>query len=168
MERTNFGLMECPIARSLGNVGERWSFLVLRDAFQGLKRFDEFQRSLSIAPNILSRQLKILTENGLLETQRYSSHANRFEYVLTQKGRDFFPVIAAMMAWSNKYLAPEGTALELADRTTGEIFRPRVVNDHGVPVSLDNVVVVPGPAASDFMLQRLGSVSALKPEGTLP
>lgn len=156
--------MECPIARSLGCVGERWSFLILRDAFQGLTKFEEFRKSLSIASNILSRQLKLLTESGMLEMRHYSSHPNRVDYVLTEKGRDFFPVIAAMMAWSNKHMSPNGASLEMADRRTGRIFRPRVVNSRGRDVSIDNVVVVPGRAASRFMLKRLSStVKAMKP-----
>lgn len=162
-QRTEFKSMECPIARSLGSVGERWSFLILRDAFQGLTKFDEFRKSIPIATNVLSRQLKMLTESGMLETRHYSDHANRVDYVLTDKGQDFFPVIAAMMAWSNKHLSPKGPSLEMADRSTGRVFRPRVVNNHGETVSLDNVVVVPGPAASRTMIKRLrSSVKALR------
>jgi DNA-binding HxlR family transcriptional regulator len=162
-QRTKFKTMECPIARSLGSVGERWSFLILRDAFLGMTRFDEFRKSIPIATNVLSRQLKMLTESGMLETRHYSDHPNRVDYVLTEKGRDFFPVIAAMMAWSNKHLALKGPALEMAERSNGKVFRPRVVNGHGETVSLDNVVIVPGPAASRAMHKHLrSSVKALR------
>src|SRR3546814_9216212 len=89
MQRTNLGNMQCPIARSLDRVGEWWSILILRDAFAGLTRFDQFQKSLGIAPNMLSRRLNGLVESGLLERRRYNERPPRDEYVLTEVGRDF-------------------------------------------------------------------------------
>ncbi len=77
MQRKSFGDLQCPIARSLERVGEWWSILILRDAFHGLKRFDEFQKNLDIAPNMLTRRLHALVESGLLEKQRYSEHPPR-------------------------------------------------------------------------------------------
>jgi DNA-binding HxlR family transcriptional regulator len=77
MQHKSFSTLQCPIARSLERVGERWSILILRDAFQGLTRFDQFQTSLGIAPNILARRLKSLVEAGLLERRRYSAHPPR-------------------------------------------------------------------------------------------
>ena len=99
MRRKTFGNMQCPIARSLERVGEWWSILILRDAFHGLSRFDEFQENLGIAPNMLARRLKSLVEAGLLERRRYSERPPRHEYVLTQAGRDFRPVLWALLAW---------------------------------------------------------------------
>src|SRR5436305_9679729 len=101
MRRKSFGHMQCPIARSLERVGEWWSILILRDAFYGLTRFDEFQKSLEIAPNILTRRLNALVEAGLLERRRYSERPPRYEYLLTERGRDFRPVMQAMLAWGN-------------------------------------------------------------------
>src|SRR3954470_13455385 len=83
MQRKSFGSMACPIARSLERVGEWWSILILRDAFRGLTRFDQFQKSLDIAPNMLTRRLATLVESGLLERRVYSEHPPRHEYVLT-------------------------------------------------------------------------------------
>ena len=80
MKRTCFGAMSCPIARGLERVGEWWSILILRDAFAGLTRFDEFQKSLGIAPNMLTRRLTALVEAGMLERHRYSEHPPRDEY----------------------------------------------------------------------------------------
>src|SRR5579863_1673108 len=85
MQRKSFGNLQCPIARSLERVGEWWSILILRDAVYGLKRFDEFQKSLEIAPNMLTRRLNGLVKDGLLERQRYSDKPPRYEYVLTEK-----------------------------------------------------------------------------------
>src|ERR1700756_3410362 len=92
MHRKSFGNMQCPIARSLERVGEWWSILILRDAFHGLTRFDQFQRSLDIAPNMLTRRLNALVESGLLERRRYSERPPRDEYGPTQRGPDFPPV----------------------------------------------------------------------------
>src|SRR4030081_3552621 len=103
MQRKSFGSMTCPIARSLERVGEWWSILILRDAFAGLTRFDQFQTSLDIAPNMLTRRLKSLIEPGLLERSRYSEHPPRYEYLLTDKGRDFRPVVVALYAWGSKH-----------------------------------------------------------------
>ena len=119
MRRKSFGNMQCPIARSLERVGEWWSILILRDASLGLTRFDEFQESLGIAPNILTRRLKVLVEAGLLERRRYSERPPRDEYVLTQAGREFRPVLWALLAWGNKHFAPEGASVVIVDSKTG-------------------------------------------------
>ncbi len=87
MQRKSFGNMPCPIARSLERVGEWWSILILRDALHGFTRFDEFQKSLGIAPNMLTRRLNALVEAGLLERRRYSEHPPRDEYLPTARGR---------------------------------------------------------------------------------
>src|SRR5208283_2554443 len=103
--------MECPIARSLERVGEWWSIMILRDAFLGVTRFDEFEKSLGIAPNMLTRRLNTLVESGLLERRRYTTRPPRNEYVLTERGRDFRPVLWALIAWGNKHFAPEGPSV---------------------------------------------------------
>src|SRR3984957_10680219 len=119
MQRKSFGNMQCPIARSLERVGEWWSILILRDAFQGLTRFDQFEKSLEIAPNMLTKRLNALVDSGLLERRQYSERPPRHEYVLTELGRDFRPVLWTLLAWGNKHFAPEGTAVQLVDSETG-------------------------------------------------
>src|SRR5262245_22259150 len=103
MQRKSFANMQCPIARGLERVGEWWNILILRDALRGLTRFDQFQKSLKIAPNTLTRRLNGLIEAGLLKRRRYSARPPRFEYLLTARGRDFQPVIMAMFAWGAKH-----------------------------------------------------------------
>lgn len=93
----------CPIARSLAFVGDAWSMLILRDAHAGLTRFDQFRKSLGIAPTILTRRLATLTEEGLLEKRRYSERPPREEYLLTAAGHDFLPVLFMIGAWGRKY-----------------------------------------------------------------
>ena len=156
MERKSFSRMQCPIARSLERVGEWWSILILRDAFQGLTRFDQFQKSLDIAPNMLARRLTSLVEAGLVERRRYSEHPPRDEYVLTGRGRDFRPVILALYAWGNKHFAPEGASVVLVDARTGKRADPVLV-DRPTGRALDDVryEFVAGPAASARTRQRL-------------
>src|ERR1700738_3855924 len=128
MQRKSFGTMQCPIARSLERVGEWWSILILRDALHGLTRFDEFQKSLDIAPSILTRRLAALVEGGLLERHRYSEHPPRDEYRLTERGRDFRPVLLALLAWGNRHFAPEGPSVMLVDAKTGAPVDPVMVD----------------------------------------
>src|ERR1700730_16563056 len=109
---------ECPTARTVESVGEWWSILILRDAFQGCTRFDEFQRSLGIARHTRARLSRHRPEQGLFERRLYHKKPKRYEYVLTQKGRDFFPVVVAMFAWGNKHLSADGEALLMADRAS--------------------------------------------------
>jgi DNA-binding HxlR family transcriptional regulator len=128
VQRKSFGSMTCPIARSLERVGEWWSILILRDAFRGLTRFDQFQKSLDIAPNMLTRRLNALVESGLLERHAYSEHPPRYEYVLTERGRDFRPVLWALLAWGNRHFAPEGPSVVVIDTETGEAADPVLVD----------------------------------------
>src|SRR5580704_2467942 len=118
MQKTSFVEMDCAIARSLGRVGEWWSILILRDAVAGMTRFDEFQKSLKIAPNILTRRLSALVDGGLLERRRYSEKPPRDEYLLTERGRDFRPVIMSLHAWGSHHFSPEGPVTLLTDVKT--------------------------------------------------
>ena len=158
MQRKNFGRMSCPIARSLERVGEWWSILILRDALHGLTRFDQFQKSLGIAPNMLTRRLSALVEAGLLERRRYSERPPRDEYVLTARGRDFRPVLVALLAWGNKHFAPEGPSVLLVDRNTGAAVEPILVDRRtGQPIKEPEYAFAPGPAASERIQRRYAS-----------
>jgi DNA-binding HxlR family transcriptional regulator len=128
MQRTSFSNMTCPIARSLERVGEWWSILILRDALRGTTHFDEFQKSLGIAPNMLTRRLNALVDAGLLERRPYSEHPPRYEYVLTPRGRDFRSVLIALLAWGNRHFAPEGASVQLVDVRTGDPAEPILVD----------------------------------------
>jgi DNA-binding HxlR family transcriptional regulator len=157
-------LTECPAASALETVGEWWSILILRDAFQGMTRFDEFQKSLGIAPNILSRRLTHLVTTGMLTRRCYSARPPRYEYLLTLKGRDFFPVVVALFTWGNKHLAPKGEALTLADRQDARPLDPVLVDATRLtPITPANTVLVPGPRASHGMRKRLASLKAMNP-----
>ncbi|MCG2625048.1 helix-turn-helix transcriptional regulator [Bradyrhizobium sp. WYCCWR 13023] len=158
-------IQECPVGRAVETVGEWWSILILRDALQGSTRFDEFERNLGIAPNILSRRLAHLTKTGMFVRRRYQERPPRCEYVLTDKARDFFPVIATLLAWGNKHLAPKGESILLADRNDLRPLDPVVVDAaERQPITLANAVVVAGPAASRLMRRRLTLLKAMNPD----
>src|SRR5262249_57016647 len=145
MRRKSFQKMHCPIARSLERVGEWWSILILRDALHGFRRFDEFQNSLGIAPNTLTRRLNDLVEAGLLERRRYNEHPPRYEYLPTTRTRDFAPVLIALLAWGNKHFAPEGASVLLVDATTGETADPILVDRiSGRPIAQPEYKFAPG------------------------
>jgi DNA-binding HxlR family transcriptional regulator len=128
MQRKSFSDMQCPIARGLEHVGEWWSILILRDAFRGLTRFDAFSESLGIAPNMLTRRLNALVEAGLLERRRYNERPPRDEYILTERGRDFRPVMLAMLAFGNKHFPPDDRTVRIVNAATGQPVDPVLVD----------------------------------------
>jgi DNA-binding HxlR family transcriptional regulator len=148
MRRKSYRKMTCPIARSLERVGEWWSMLIMRDALHGMRRFDEFSTSLGIAPNMLARRLKALVGAGLLERRRYNAHPPRFEYVPTARGRDFRPVLVALVAWGNRHFAPEGASVILVNRRTGTAVDPILTDPStGRPLDEPNYAFAAGPTA---------------------
>lgn len=112
----------CSIARTLEVVGERWSLLILRDAFLGVSRFEHFQERLGIAPNILAKRLRALTDAGILERTVYQERPTRHAYILTPPGKDLFPVIRGLMRWGDANLAPDGAPVVLRHATCGEVL----------------------------------------------
>ncbi len=123
----NISAATCPIARSVAFVGDAWSLLILRDANLGFTRFDEFRKSLNIAPTILTRRLATLTEEGLLEKRRYSERPPREEYLLTAAGRDFLPVLFMIGAWGRQYRGG-GKLTRFVDAETGKEIQPVAVD----------------------------------------
>jgi DNA-binding HxlR family transcriptional regulator len=157
MRHTSFETMQCPIARSLDRVGEWWSILILRDAFLGATRFEQFEKSLQIAPTSLTRRLNALVEAGMLERHRYSERPPRDEYLLTERGRDFRPVLWALLAWGNRHFAPEGPSVVIVDKETGAIAEPILVDRTTLrPMTEATFRSAPGPAATEETYQRHG------------
>jgi DNA-binding HxlR family transcriptional regulator len=118
----------CSVARTLEVVGERWTLLILRDAFSGVRRFDDFQRSLGIARNVLNTRLQRLVDAGVLERHRYQERPERFEYRLTEMGLDLWPPLVALMGFGDRHLAGEdGPPVRLEHRGCGG-----PVSDRGV------------------------------------
>src|SRR3954465_15849807 len=105
MKRTSFSNWPCSIRRTTDLPGDAWTPLVLREAFYGIRRFDEFQQALGIARNTLTDRLRRLVDEGLFEKRLYQAEPRRYDYGLTEKGREFFGVLAAMTAWGDRWLA---------------------------------------------------------------
>ncbi|QJQ18905.1 helix-turn-helix transcriptional regulator [Pseudomonas sp. SK] len=111
----------CPVARALAVLGDRWALMILRDAFDGLRRFSEFQKNLGLAKNILASRLKLLVESGLLTLQPASDGSAYKEYVLTEKGRSVFPVVVGLRQWGERFLFEPGEARSaLVEGVTGQ------------------------------------------------
>jgi DNA-binding HxlR family transcriptional regulator len=160
MTRRAFDPGQCPVGRTLERVGDTWSLMILRDALQGLSKFDQFEKSLGIAPNILAQRLTALVQAGFLERRPYQARPVRHEYLLTDLGRDFAPVLTALMAFGNRHFAAEGIASFLADALTGEAADPILVDRNtGRPID-ERYVYTAGPAAGPDVLARVAQVQA--------
>ena len=149
MQRKSFADMECNIARSVEEVGDSWSLMILRNALLGAKRFQDFEAQLDAPPTTLARRLQALTARGFFVRREYAAHPPREEYELTAKGLDFLPVLLSLAAWGGRWLSPGGAPLELVHPETGAPIRPSLV-DAGTGQELlpGQVGVQPGPGAS--------------------
>ncbi|MGH2584181.1 MAG: winged helix-turn-helix transcriptional regulator [Dehalococcoidia bacterium] len=107
MRGVSLSTLHCSIARTLDVVGERWTLLVLRDAFNGVRRFEHFAARLPIARNVLTDRLQTLVDHGILRRHRYQERPDRYEYRLTEKGMELYPVLIALLQWGDRYLAGE-------------------------------------------------------------
>jgi len=149
MQRKSFADVECNIARSVEEVGDGWSLMILRNALLGAKRFQDFAAQLDVPPTTLARRLSALTERGFFIRREYAAHPPREEYELTAKGLDFLPVLLALAAWGGRWLSPGGAPLELVHAETGAAIRPSLVDAcTGKELLPGQVGVQPGPGAS--------------------
>lgn len=125
MERKSLAKAACPIARSVDLIGEWGSLLILREAFGGTTRFEEFQRSLGISRNLLALRLKKLVEGGVLERRPVAAEAKRHEYRLTRMGEDLLPMMVSIRQWGDRWLfTPETVPADMIDTTTGSHVAP--------------------------------------------
>lgn len=131
MGRTaDYSKQSCAIAATLEVVGDPWTLLILRDAFQGVRRFEQWQDRLGVARNVLAARLKALVDNGVLTTRLYSERPPRKEYLLTAKGRDLRPVLLTMAEWGDAHVYGEGLGPNVRIHDScGQVFRPRLVCD---------------------------------------
>jgi DNA-binding HxlR family transcriptional regulator len=128
MQRTDFRAMPCSIARTLAVVGEAWTPLVLRDIVFGLTRFDEIQRDLGVATNVLTDRLNTLVSAGLLTREPYQTRPLRHRYQLTEAGLDLLPVLLSLMHWGDKWAADEaGQPVHIVHRECGQATAPLMV-----------------------------------------
>ena len=148
MQRTSFETMNCSVAQCLEVIGEWWSMLIVRDAFLGVRRFDDFQSRLGISRNILTTRLTSLVEAGVLQKVPYQERPLRHEYRLTEKGHDLWPVLTAMREWGDHWAAPDGAPLEVVHDACGEVLVvAHTCRNCGRPVDHRAVHARPGPGA---------------------
>jgi DNA-binding HxlR family transcriptional regulator len=134
----------CSIARALEVVGERWTLLIVRDAFLGVRRFDEFQERLGIARNVLADRLNRLVDEGILERVRYNERPERFEYRLTRKGRDLVPALVSLRQWGDKYRSERPPTL-LRRKSDKKLVVAALVPKGSDILRVEEVELVPGP-----------------------
>jgi DNA-binding HxlR family transcriptional regulator len=139
----------CSIARALELIGERWTLLVLRDIFLGLRRFEQLQRNLGIARNVLAARLERLVGEGILEKHPYQEHPVRHEYLLTEKGLDLWPVIVELLRWGDRYAAPPaGPPIVIRHRGCGGLLgERRICTSCGKPLGVRDVRAELGPGS---------------------
>jgi DNA-binding HxlR family transcriptional regulator len=153
MERKSFSDMHCSVAQCLEVVGEWWTLLLIRDAFLGVTRFDEFQKRLGISRNVLGQRLARLVEVGVLAKVPYSQHPPRFDYRLTDKGRDLWPLINAMRQWGDKHAAPNGPPLQLIHEQCGKVSDAQLVcSACGEPIGPRDVKTIAGPGDAEHLV----------------
>lgn len=153
MELKSFADMDCSIAQCVEVVGDRWSILILRDCFLGVTRFDEFQRRLGISRNILQQRLVKLVDAGVLSRVPYCEHPTRYDYRLTERGKDLWPVMSAMRQWGDRHAAPNGPPVEIFHKgCQSSTYLDFVCGSCGEQLHPGDVTVRPGRGRSGASL----------------
>jgi DNA-binding HxlR family transcriptional regulator len=154
MRKASFADMQCSIAQALEIVGEWWTLLIIRDAFLGVRRFDDFVDRLGISRNVLTTRLDTLVDAGVLERLPYDTGRGRYDYVLTDKGRALWPVMTTLRQWGDEWIVGEGNEpIQLEHRSCGHVTTAHLTCDAcGEPLDARTVRAVPGPAASASVL----------------
>ena len=148
MLKRDYEGQNCSIARTLELIGERWTVLIIRDAFLGIRRFEDFQSDLGVARNVLTTRLARLVEEGLLEKRRYQERPARYEYRLTEKGIALWPVLVSLVKWGDKYASPAGPPRVIVHRDCGGEVNEHLSCDRcGEPLTARDVETRPGPGA---------------------
>jgi DNA-binding HxlR family transcriptional regulator len=149
MKRTSFASMQCSLARSLELIGDWWNPLILRDLYLGVTRYDDLVQDLGVSRNLLTTRLGDLMAGGLIERRPYQDNPTRYDYLLTEAGRDLAPVLMALTAWGDRWVTPDGgPPARFVHTDCGHQFTPTVAcSSCGEPVSYDDVVVRAGPGS---------------------
>jgi len=164
MKRTSFARMHCSLARGLDLIGDWWSPLIVRDLYLGVVRFDDLVEDLGISRNLLTRRLNALSKKGIVERHAYQRRPFRYEYRLSEAGRDLVPAILALTAWGDRWARPrEGSPMLFVHKTCGQSFEPHVTcSACGEAVTADNVLTLGGPGGAmktgtRVLARRLGA-----------
>ncbi len=161
MSRNKIDSLNCSLADSLNLIGEWWTILILREAFFGTRRFEEFQQNLGIARNILTARLNTLCESGILQRVPVKQGAKRTEYRLTTMGRDLLTVIIALTQWGDRWLRQEqGAPVKFVERDSGEEIPEVCIRSRdGRKLKTRDLAMIAGPGASDETRERLDMIT---------
>ena len=163
MTRTSLDHHNCSFARTVDMIGDRWTLMILRDAFYGIRRFTDFKRRIGVTQAVLSARLAKLVDNGLLEKQPVDEEGAREEYRLTPRGRDFFPVVVALMQWGDRNVhGDKGPPVELFDAATGAEMDRVDVSAGGTAVDLRQVGFRPGPGARPETIEEFNRMAVFE------
>jgi DNA-binding HxlR family transcriptional regulator len=139
----------CSIARALEVVGDRWTLLVIRSAFEGVRRFDDFQATLGVARNVLTDRLARLCGEGIMRRVRYQQRPDRYEYRLTRKGVGLWPAMMSLLLWGDEHYAAAGPPTVIVHRGCGGTLTTRLTcGACGVPLGPTDIDALPGPGAA--------------------
>ena len=168
MGRTaDYSKERCAIAASLEVVGDPWALLIVRDAFWGVRRFEDWRERLGVARNVLASRLKALVEHGVFEKRRYSERPPRYEYRLTSKGRDLYPVLMTLTAWGDKHAYGPDKPMRLTHTTCGAEIRPQIAcGGCGEPILPQDIRRERNEGAATVaqaLAQAAATVAAMKP-----
>ncbi|HHJ35753.1 MAG TPA: transcriptional regulator [Gammaproteobacteria bacterium] len=156
MKHNKLDDLNCSIANALDLIGEWWTILILREAFFGTCRFEDFQHHLGIARNILAARLRKLCDNGVLKRVPIKEGAKRHEYKLTSMGRDLYPTLIALTQWGDRWLHEEGAPVRFIERATGDdIADVAIRTKQGRELDARDLALIPGPGATDETRERL-------------
>jgi len=149
----------CSVARTVAVIGDRWSLLILRDCFLRVRRFEEFQTRLGVTRHVLADRLKKLVRFGVLRRAPYQQNPTRYEYILTQKGLDLYPVVMAIVHWGDEHMVDErGRPLLHEHKSCGKMFDPVMVcSECGEPIVAKQVHVHAGPGAAEGAAEEMAA-----------
>jgi DNA-binding HxlR family transcriptional regulator len=127
----------CPVARGLSVIGDRWTVLILRDCFQRVRRFEQFQQRLGVTRHVLANRLRKLEDAGVLRKERYQERPPRYEYRLTEAGKELYPVLVSLIKWANEHVpSTVPSSFLLVSRATGEPITPLLIDENtGEPIT---------------------------------
>ena len=163
MTRTSLDHHNCSFARTVDMIGDRWTLMILRDAFYGIRRFTDFKRRIGVTQAVLSARLAKLVDHGLLDKQPVDGESVREEYRLTSRGRDLFPVVVALMQWGDRNVHfDEGPPVELFDTFTGAEMDRVEVSAGGTAIDLRKVGFRPGRGAKLETIEEFGRMAVFE------
>ena len=158
MLKANFARMECPVARSLSQIGDGWTLLIIREAIYGTTQFEGFLENTGASRGLLTARLAQLTASGILYKTKSDKDGRQTHYELTAKGRDLWPIMLSLLLWGDKHL-PDGDIVSARSRTTGAaICGISAIDESGNPIAPQDTVLVPGKDISDGFKARISAV----------